>query len=364
MQYFEPFFDCAGVIHLHTTASDGEQELSDFVQVAEALGLDFLVLGDHNVINPEYKNIQSSVVIVPGLEYTPGYSFEHDEEGNPTNYDSGPNHLLAIGVTEPSTEDFSNPQANIDTVAAQGGLSFLAHPADYWLPWKDWQVERYDGLEIWTYLSNWAESAMVQELGAKALKDPDAVLTEPNNRLIKHWDTVGYQRRLIGIGSTDAHSKMQSLQGENHLVFPLDKELHSIRTHVLLKDSLSDSRSEASSQIVEALSKGRCFIALDSLADATGFQFWLEMDGRRYDIGDEIGLRDTNPNGNLHVSVPHSATIKVIFNGKVTHQAEKDQLNIPIQLAQGVYRVEAWIKDRIWTLSNPIYLRASISPVE
>ena len=66
------------------------------------------------------------------------------------------------------------------------------------------------------------------------------------------------------------------------MVFPLDKELHSIRTHVLLKDALSDSRTEASAQIVEALSQGRCYIALDSIANATGFQYWLEMGGRLF----------------------------------------------------------------------------------
>jgi hypothetical protein len=361
MKYIEPFFDCAGVIHIHTTASDSEKELNEIIQVAEALGLDFLVMGDHNVINPEIKGTQSSVVIVSGLEYTPGYSFEYDEEGNQTNFYSGPNHLLAIGVTAPGTEDFSSPQANIDSIAAQGGLSILAHPADFWLPWDDWQVERYDGLEIWTYLSDWAESAMVQGLGAKALKAPDAALSGPNHRIVKLWDEVGKQRRLIGIGSTDSHSKMQNLGGEYHMVFPLDKELHSIRTHVLLKDALSDSRTEASAQIVEALSQGRCYIALDSMANATGFQFWLEMGGSRHDMGDEVELPESHGKGNLQVRVPHSATIKVLFNGKVTHQVEDDQLTIPIQLERGVYRVEVWEKDRIWTLSNPIYLRAQAS---
>jgi hypothetical protein len=361
MKHVEPFFDCAGVIHIHTTASDSEKELSEILQVAEALGLDFLALGDHNVINPEYKGIQSSVVIVSGLEYTPGYSFEYDEEGNQTNFDSGPNHLLGIGVTAPGTEDFSIPQANIDTIAAQGGLSFLAHPADYWLPWEEWQVERYDGLEIWTYLSDWAESQVVRGLGAKALKSPDAVLSGPNHRIIEHWDAVGKQRRIIGIGSTDSHSKMQKLGEEYHMVFPLDKELHSIRTHVLLKDTLSNSRTEASAQIVEALSQGRCYIALDSIANATGFQFWLEMGGRRHDMGDEIHLRESHHKGILQVRVPHSATIKVLFNGKVAHQAEVDQLTMPIQLERGVYRVEVWEKDQIWTLSNPIYLRAQLS---
>ena len=73
MKHVEPFFDCAGVIHIHTNASDSEKELGEILQVAELLGLDFLALGDHNVINPEYRGMQSSVIIVSGLEYTPGY---------------------------------------------------------------------------------------------------------------------------------------------------------------------------------------------------------------------------------------------------------------------------------------------------
>ena len=342
---------------MHTTASDGGQKLHDFVRVAEALGLDFLVLGDHNVINPEYKTTQSKVTIVPGLEFTPGYSFEYDNEGKPTNFDSDPNHLLAIGITEPGTDDFRDSQTNVDTIAALGGLSFLAHPADYWLPWNDWQVEGYNGLEIWTYLSDWGESVMIGEGSAKPGDDPDATLTGPNEKILQHWDTVGLQRRVIGIGSTDSHSKIQTVKDQPFLAFPLKKELHSIRTHVLLADSLSSSRTQAIGQIVTALSKGRCYIALDSLADATGFQFWLEVYGRRHDMGDEVSLLDIQPSGILHIRLPSTAKISVVVNGEVIHRSEGDHLDMPIELDQGVCRVEARMNDRIWILSNPVYLR-------
>ena len=78
-------------------------------------------------------------------------------------------------------------------------------------------------------------------------------------------------------------------------------------------------------------------------------------------MGDEVDLRESHHKGILQVRVPHSATIKVLFNGKVTHEEEDNQLKIPIQLESGVYRVEVWEKDRIWTLSNPIYLRSQLS---
>ena len=350
-------YDFSGAIHLHTTASDGGQDLNDVLRVADEVGVDFIVLGDHNAIDPRHASLTSRVQLVPGIEYTPEYKVEYDPAGEPVGYDSGPNHLLGIGISNPGTEDFDDPQANIDSVNKLGGLSILAHPADFWLPWKAWQVQRYAGIEIWTYLSDWAEANMKHSDLKDAYGNPDSALTGPRKRVLERWDAEGQKRRVLGMGSMDSHSKMQTVQGESLLVFPLQKELYALRTHVNLSGPLAKDRHKAAEQILSSLGTGRCYIALDSLADASGFQFWLNWDDRRFDMGAEVEVTTVSSDGAFQIRLPHPASVSLIADGVSVYDAEGSRFEISTPIQPGVYRVEVKIDGRHWILSNPIYLR-------
>lgn len=358
MEHVEPFYDCCGVIHVHTTASDGGIDLPDLVRTAEAVELDFIVLGDHNIVDPRHTTIESPITVVPGVEYTPGYTVEYDNDGSPVRFSSNPNHLLAIGLSDPGNIDHANPQANINTVTAHGGLSFLAHPADYWLPWNDWGVEGFTGLEIWTYLSDWAEAALNAPSGLFAYRNPDSVLNGPKAQVLYRWDREGSKRRVVGIGATDSHGKNQIVHGKPMHVFPYEHELQGLRTHILLPGPLAGNRAKAIQQIISAISGGRCYVALDSLANATGFQFWLDAGHRRYDMGDEVNLAAAESDWTLHVRLPKAATTSVEVNGEIHYQALGRYVALQLKPQPGVYRVEATINGHIWILSNPIYLRA------
>ncbi|HEU0039407.1 MAG TPA: histidinol phosphatase, partial [Verrucomicrobiae bacterium] len=57
---------------------------------------------------------------------------------------------------------------------------------------------------------------------------------------------------------------------------------------------------------------------------------------------------------------PVAARIRLLRNGKVIADLERDQLEHSLE-GPGVYRVEGWLKldgeDRPWIYSNPIYVR-------
>jgi hypothetical protein len=64
-----------GELHCHTVNSDGDSTVAEIVQQAEALGLDFLAITDHNNLTHQVDlaRVQSRLLLIPGLEVTTYY---------------------------------------------------------------------------------------------------------------------------------------------------------------------------------------------------------------------------------------------------------------------------------------------------
>ncbi|MBN8595417.1 MAG: CehA/McbA family metallohydrolase [Anaerolineae bacterium] len=64
-----------GELHCHTVNSDGDSTVEEIVLQAEALGLDFLAVTDHNNLTHQVDlaRIQSRLLLIPGLEVTTYY---------------------------------------------------------------------------------------------------------------------------------------------------------------------------------------------------------------------------------------------------------------------------------------------------
>ena len=347
-----------GVLHIHSHGSDGGKSLLEIIRAASNLGLDFLIPGDHNVIDPICFESGHHPLIIPGFEYTPDYKQLCNDDNNVIGYESGPNHLFAVGIAETGPVDHQVPQNNIDHTLAAEGLAFVAHPADYWLPWNDWTIKRYTGLEIWTFLSDWAESSFNAPSPLFAYRNPDAVLQGPSQQVLRRWDTESQHRRIVGIGSMDTHSKPQDVGGVQREVFPLEIELSSIRTHVLTFEPLPERSNEAVQRLVLAIADGHCYTALDSLFPSDGFRFWVETDKQTFIMGDEF-WPDANETLNLVVQLPRAAEIRVLKDGDDYLKVNSTNLSLSIRGETGIFRVETRIKDRPWIFSNPIYLRSA-----
>lgn len=133
-----------GVLHLHSTYSDGACSLAQLAELARAAGLDFLVPADHDTYLDrdrlaryvaECAGLSSDdLLIVPGVEF--------EREGRHV-VAFGPDGLLArldavTVVNDPAS------------VRAQGGFTIWAHPALTFSPTlhKPLQLP-YDAWEIW-----------------------------------------------------------------------------------------------------------------------------------------------------------------------------------------------------------------------
>ena len=130
-----------GVMHAHSTYSDGEFTLPELRKVLLEESCSFLCITDH----AEYFDSQSmkhyiseclslsdgGFLFVPGMEYRCERNI----------------HILGYGATEPTLS--TDPQAVIRHICSQGAVPVIAHPPDYAFSW----IESFEilpaGIETW-----------------------------------------------------------------------------------------------------------------------------------------------------------------------------------------------------------------------
>ena len=334
-----PYHDYRGVIHIHTTYSDGTGTYEQLGRLACRQGLDFLILTDHNTLQP----------LADGKE-----GWRPSEDATPrvllltgTEVSAPDGHVLALHVRQPINRDQPS-QAILDDIARQGGLSFIAHPQYPKKPWSNWAVQGYHGVELYNLVED-AEAARGVGLFLRGLVMPPDVfyrsLVRRPSISLERWDRcLAGGRRVVGIGSADAHG----LRAFRLRLSPYDVVFKVVRTHLLLMSALSQDA------VYDALQRGHAYLAIDLLGDATGFFFSAAADGEPAGImGDEITHR---PGLTLHMRAPADAHWRLLKDGAVIAVRQAQQWAWPVE-TPGVYRVEVDLRGRFWIAANPIYVR-------
>ena len=130
-----------GVIHAHSTYSDGEYTLSELREVFLASGCSFVCMTEH----AEYFNDETvkqyraecerlsdeKFLFVPGLEFTCDRRM----------------HVLGYGVTD--LVSTTNPEEVIAHINSAGGISVIAHPMDSAFSWIESFTQLPQGIETW-----------------------------------------------------------------------------------------------------------------------------------------------------------------------------------------------------------------------
>ena len=347
-------FEYTGAIHIHTRYSDGTGSLRTIIEAARRARTDFIVISDHNNMRIREEGgagWHDDVLVIIGEEVSPRF-----------------NHYMAIGVQKEIPPDETCAQRNIDAVTRQGGLGFVAHPfgrhrpcsASSWLdkllklnvtvyPWNDFGVEGFDGIEVWQYMYDWVKSLNSFNVLAHLIA-PNRFITGPDAETMRMWDESNRSRKVVGIGTLDAHGKPSILR-----MFPAcsyEYLLGTVRTHILTADPFTRSGTADEQTVIHALREGRCFFANDKLGDSTGFRFYLKSEGSTYQMGEQCPLRDETE---LLVMAPQEAEIRVMLDGKLLSKAHGESLCRRVN-SSGVLRVEARRRNKPWIFSNPIYV--------
>lgn len=340
-----------GSVHVHSIFSDGSGKIEDIIQAAHEAELDFVVLTDHNTLRAKdegYEKWYGSTLLIVGAEI-------NDKQNK--------NHYLALGINEA----FSTRQPAKDyvkKVKENGGVGFIAHPHEKRssmkehppYPWTDWNVDEFDGIEIWNHMSQWMEGLTEQNKYNFFMHPLRSVVGPPKETLVT-WDKLNKTRKVVGIGGVDAHAHKVNLLGFFEVeVFPYKVLFKAVRTHVLLEKKLSGKNSKQKlnndiQSVIKALAEGRSFVANYYQADATGFRFFAEAGGKIYHMGDTIPSKSET---RLRVLTPSdTAEIRLIYNGKQVENIVESGADFKVS-KNGIYRIEVYLDGRPWIYSNHI----------
>lgn len=343
--------EIVGNLHIHTLYSDGEAYHADVAQAAANAGLDFIVVTDHNLWVKGPEGYHDGVLALVG------------EEVHNTRRWPQANHLLVYGAEAEMSQCAPDPQRLIDAVRERGGLAFIAHPYDYALklrrepgvPWVDWAVDGFHGLEIWNYMSEFKARVPNKLLGLWYAYKPHLAIRGPFKATLNVWDQLlASGRHITGLGNADAHATPMSAGPLRRVVFPYTYLFRCVNTHLLLDDGLTGQVEHDRHSIYAALAKGRAWVGYDLIGATRGFRFVARSASESADIGQEIRRVGAV---NFEVDVPLPATIQVIKAGRGPIVRVKNKRGLRFTSVEaGAYRVEAYRHGRGWIFSNPIYV--------
>ncbi|HEX6461089.1 MAG TPA: hypothetical protein VF032_19390, partial [Thermoleophilaceae bacterium] len=266
-------------------------------------------------------------------------------------------HYLAFGLSREVSRN--QPGAGIvSDVADRGGFGFCAHPFSQGskrfrrvagMPWTDFECERIEGLEVWSFVTDTAEKLESLAAVAGFVAAPERLLDHPPERNLAEWDRLCGLRRVVGIAGIDAHQIGFRVRERVPVrLMSYARSFRFLRTHVLTAEALDGELEHDAAQVYAALREGRCYMSVDSLAPPRGFSFGAGQ----VPMGGEAQFASQT----LVATLPRPAHLRLVRNGELI--AERDGSEIEHEAAEpGVYRVEARLNGRTWILSNPVYLR-------
>jgi len=339
--------EIVGVIHIHSSYSDGTKKIEEIAKIGEHAGLDFLMFSDHNTLKPLHDGHQKfygkTAVLI-------GYEIEDENDEN---------HYLAFGLDK-TLEKGIDPAEYVGRVRKAGGLGIIAHPDEVrdalpqypCFPWTRWDIEDYDGLEIWNHMSAWMESLKRINMLKMAIM-PRRSLRGPTDRILKRWDEIAKSRPVAGIGSTDVHAHVYRKGFIKLTIFPYKVQFRSIRTHLLLDQPLKSDIISAKDQIFEAIRDCRIFVSNFRWGDARGFRFFARRKNKIYRIGETLDFSDELT---LNMYSPKTADIRLIKDGRSVLTQVGSRFEIAIQ-SPGIYRVELYRNRKGWIYSNHIRIQ-------
>ena len=345
-------YDYRGIIHCHSTYSDGTGDMEEIGKAANEAGLDFVMMTDHDQMKPvedgQEKWAESSLIIC-GTEITPDK-----------------NHFIVFGdkkLKDVAKLKDRKPQEYIDAVNEQGWFGFIAHPdhmgtAKFEIPsyrWEDWNVTNYTGLGLWDLMTDWQSQLDREDVSMEVYTEFEDWLSGPRIETLKRWDELNKVRKVVGIGEIDNHKYKKDYNGQTLHIFPYDVAFKTICNHILLDKPLDKDYKKAKKQVLEAVKHGALYVSFDWWDDPTDFSFEIDNGKKIAGMGDTIELAEKTE---LVASFPQEALLNVYKDGESILEEEGDEILVDLT-EPGAYRVEAMRNDIVWILSNNIYVQAA-----
>lgn len=344
----------AGALHVHSSYTDGAGSVDEIAAAAARAGLDFVVLTDHwslDALVEGEEGYRDGVLVLVGTEATT---------------DAG--HVLGLDLpASPLRFGRRDPEEVLGQMRDLGGFALAAHPdADREsFEWRGWGLAGYRGFEVFNAYSAYRRKGVLQSLAylfVSAFWQTDLLRWELdwNPDLIDAWDAMLPGRKLAAWAGADAHGGIELAAGR-FLRWPsYERVFRMARNYLLLDQPLTGSVADDRRLVYDALGEGRGYVALGDRADASGFRFWADVDGRRWPMGSDVELGGGDVT--LHArAATADAELRLFRDGVLIAETQGGELEFATD-EPGIYRVEAGLPVRRvggaayehWILSNPI----------
>jgi hypothetical protein len=302
-----------GELHCHTDHSDGDSDPLEVVRRAEALGLDFLAITDHNVLSQlvPLNDAQTPLMLIPGCEVT-----------------TYKGHWNIWGDTAAGWIDFriltEEAMHTAVSEALRRGYSVSCnHPRPYGPEWVYDQIEGFHTMEVWN--------------------GPWQLF---NTYALTFWENkLRAGRRYTAVGGSDCH-----FHARDHIA-----KLAQPTNWIFVEGDPSPSK------LLDAIRAGHVFIT----DGPTGARLFLNIGESM--MGDSIArdqLRDTKAHVRIEGAAGHSLELHT-ENGCFHHEtidADNWESAVELSVVGEALCIRAQVVDvssstsAVKALTNPIYL--------
>lgn len=355
----------AGILHVHTSRSDGRSTPDEIAAAAARAGLSFVVFTDHGdgTRTPDPPTYRSGVLCVDGVEIS-----------------TTGGHYIALEMTSAPYPLGGEPRDVIDDVRRLGGFGIVAHPDSpkAALQWREWTAP-FDALEWLNPDTSWRQyslmpgwrsrAALVLALLHYPVRPQETIgqlLGGPGE--ILRWDVLTRRRRVVALAGVDAHAKLalrNTDPGDNRYTLPLpgyEATFRTLSVHVATERPLTRDADRDAAMLMRALRAGHAYTAIDAFASPPFFEFSATNDLGTVHEGDELGA-----SGPVTIAVRSNAPVgfaTVIYkDGRVLQTTTERTVSVQAPPDPAVYRVEIQTPGSRrsgpsrWILSNPVYVR-------
>lgn len=342
-----------GTYHMHSIFSDGKGTIDDITKAASQLKLDFVILTDHG--EPNIKSSRSTswlnnVLLIGGSEFS---------------LNSG--HLAALGYKIPDYIFPPEPQEAINEVIDDDGVCFISHPFDDKIPWTDWDIKDFTGLEVLNSYSSARKTSILNLLlfplqytfnSSYALMK---TIQYPEEN-IRKLDSLCSTGKYYAIYALDCHAKLP-ISKNFQLNFPSYKAMFKIfNIYVKIDKEIEKDPYKSASTIISSLRRGDFFNVIESIAPANGFETYFITSNRERI---EMGSSTNSIHGKMIIKLPFNFETNIIVkrDGKIYKKIQnnlKHRLEIHVK-KPGVYRSEIFVINNKfnkipWIFTNPFFI--------
>jgi len=204
-----------GDSHSHSTQSDGKRTLTENFLSAYNKGLGFMITADHNALVADKSDVNQALSNLEASGLDNFFALKMSEltgnHGHMLQYASDLSFSWGTSV--------ESWQAIMDTIAADGGYSFMAHPFD---PLYPFEGVNYDPTNVDIYNTNLTGIEVINTGGEYIKNNYGSKLNQTVTRGLEYLDRLNIkgEKKYFGIANSDAHMPVGI--GTGRSVFLLD----------------------------------------------------------------------------------------------------------------------------------------------